>query len=135
MNRDKKIIYMGTPQFAVAPLKRLMESGYNICAVVTAPDKPSGRGLQLSQSDVKQFAIANGLGVLQPVSLKDPEFLNRLKSFGAELFVVVAFRMLPADVWKMPGLGTFNLHASLLPSTEVLHPLTMQLLTEREKQG
>jgi len=135
MNRDKKIIYMGTPQFAVAPLKRLMESGYNICAVVTAPDKPSGRGLQLSQSDVKQFAIANGLEVLQPVSLKDPEFLNRLKSFGAELFVVVAFRMLPADVWKMPGLGTFNLHASLLPQYRGAAPINHAIINGERKTG
>lgn len=135
MNRDKKIIYMGTPQFAVAPLKRLMEYGYNVCAVVTAPDKPSGRGLQLSQSDVKQFAVANGLEVLQPVSLKDPAFLNELKSFGAELFVVVAFRMLPADVWKMPELGTFNLHASLLPNYRGAAPINHAIINGEQKTG
>lgn len=135
MKTGKKIVYMGTPQFAVAPLKNLIESGYEVAAVITAPDKPGGRGLQLIRSDVKQFAEEKGLEVLQPLSLKDPEFLKQLASVEADLFIVVAFRMLPADVWKMPRLGTFNLHASLLPNYRGAAPINHAIINGETKTG
>ena len=112
---DLKIVFFGTPDFAVESLSRLVDGGYNVVAVVTMPDKPAGRGRQLQQSDVKRYAVEHNLPVLQPVSLKDEAFIEELRSFGAQLFIVIAFRMLPEAVWQMPPLGTFNLHASLLP--------------------
>ena len=114
---------MGTPEFAVPGLKILLENGFNIVAVVTVPDKPSGRGLQLQQSPVKQFALANNIPVLQPEKLKNEEFISTLRSFQADLQVVVAFRMLPEIVWNMPRLGTLNLHASLLPDYRGAAPI------------
>jgi methionyl-tRNA formyltransferase len=110
-----KIIFMGTPEFAVASLDALLKAGHDVCAVVTVADKPAGRGQTLQQSAVKQFAVQHQLPVLQPINLKDPGFLAELKNFGAHLQFVVAFRMLPEQVWNMPPLGTYNLHASLLP--------------------
>lgn len=110
-----RIIFMGTPEFAVPSLNKLYEAGYDIVGVVTAPDKPAGRGMQLSESAVKKYAVENNLSVLQPEKLKDPVFIETLRSLNADLQVVVAFRMLPEIVWNMPPLGTINLHASLLP--------------------
>lgn len=112
---DLKIVFMGTPGFAVTQLEKILENGYNVVAVVTAPDKPAGRGMALTSSEVKKYAITREIPVLQPLSLKSEEFLETLKSYQADLFIVVAFRMLPKVVWSMPALGTFNLHASLLP--------------------
>src|SRR5271154_1313887 len=109
-----RIVYMGTPQFAVASLKILVENNYNIVGVITSPDKPAGRGQQVQESAVKEFATLHNLNVLQPTNLKDEYFLQELKSLQADLQIVVAFRMLPESVWNMPPLGTYNLHASLL---------------------
>ncbi len=131
----RKIVYMGTPGFATEPLKALLESGYDIAAVITAPDKPSGRGLQLCESEVKKFASARDLRVMQPVSLKDPHFLEELKSLDAELFIVVAFRMLPREVWSMPALGCFNLHASLLPQYRGAAPINHAILNGEKITG
>ncbi|MBQ0144309.1 MAG: LptF/LptG family permease, partial [Bacteroidales bacterium] len=115
MFRKTRIVYMGTPEFAVAPLQALLEKEYNIVGVVTVADKPSGRGQKVNESAVKKFAVEHGIPVLQPLKLKDPEFLEQLRALKADMFVVVAFRMLPEEVWTMPRLGTFNLHAALLP--------------------
>ena len=111
---ELRIVFMGTPEFAVASLRRLVEGGYNVVAVVTQPDKPVGRHQeQLQPSQVKQYAVAHGIPVLQPVKMKDPAFVEELRSYEAELQVVVAFRILPAIVWAMPRFGTFNVHAAL----------------------
>lgn len=126
---DLRIIYMGTPDFAVAPLKALVEGGYRIVAVITMPDKPVGRHQSvLTASPVKQFAVANNLPVLQPTSLKDPGFLEELATYEADLQIVVAFRMLPQVVWDMPRLGTFNLHASLLPNYRGAAPINWAII-------
>ena len=109
---------MGTPDFAVEALRCLVEGGYNVVGVITMPDKPAGRGHKLQQSPVKQYALAHGLPLLQPEKLKDEAFLAQLRAWNADLQIVVAFRMLPEVVWAMPRLGTFNLHASLLPQFE-----------------
>lgn len=134
-----KIVYMGTPEFAVAPLAKLVENGYNITGVVTVPDKPSGRGLKLSQSAVKQYAmehlVPEGTTLMQPVSLKDEQFLHELKSLDADMFIVVAFRMLPEVVWSMPRLGTFNLHGSLLPLYRGAAPINWAIIKGEEKSG
>jgi methionyl-tRNA formyltransferase len=126
---------MGTPQFAVVSLDELVTAGCNIVAVVTAPDKPAGRGQQLNQSAVKQYAVANGIPVLQPVKLKDPAFLEELKSYNADLQVVVAFRMLPEAVWNMPPKGTINLHASLLPQYRGAAPINWVLINGEKESG
>lgn len=123
-----RIIYMGTPDFAVASLRALVEDGYNVVAVVTMPDKPAGRGHQLQYSAVKQYALSVGLPVLQPERLKDESFLSELKSYQADLQIVVAFRMLPEVVWNMPRLGTFNLHASLLPQYRGAAPINWAVM-------
>lgn len=133
--KDLRIIYMGTPEFAVAPLDLLIKNGCNIVAVVTAPDKPSGRGLQLSESAVKKYAKEKGLKILQPEKLKSPEFINELKSLNADLQIVVAFRMLPEVVWNMPPLGTFNLHASLLPQYRGAAPINWAIINGETKTG
>lgn len=135
-----RIVYMGTPEFAVEPLKLLLENGFDIAGVVTVPDKPSGRGLKLNESDVKKFYLGNalqekGVALLQPVSLKDPEFLAQLESLQADLFIVVAFRMLPESVWQMPRLGTFNLHGSLLPKYRGAAPINWALIKGEQKSG
>lgn len=135
MPHTLKIIYMGTPEFAVPGLKILLENGFNIVAVVTAPDKPSGRGLQLQQSPVKQFALANNIPVLQPEKLKNEEFISTLRSFQADLQVVVAFRMLPEIVWNMPRLGTLNLHASLLPDYRGAAPINHVIINGEKITG
>ena len=132
---DLKIIFFGTPDFAVESLSRLVEGGYNIAAVVTMPDKPAGRGRQLQQSDVKRYAVEHDLPVLQPVSLKDEAFIEQLRSYGAQLFIVIAFRMLPEAVWQMPPLGTFNLHASLLPRYRGAAPINWAVMNGDTETG
>ncbi|MDR1698368.1 MAG: methionyl-tRNA formyltransferase, partial [Prevotellaceae bacterium] len=123
MNKNLKIVFMGTPEFAVESLRGLVEGGYNVAGVVTVPDKPAGRGYKLQASAVKNYAVEQNLPLLQPEKLKDETFLSALKSWNADLFVVVAFRMLPEVVWAMPRLGTFNLHASLLPQYRGAAPI------------
>lgn len=126
---------MGTPEFAVEILKKLHTEGVNIKAVVTAPDKPAGRGQKIHQSAVKEFAIENNLNVLQPTNLKDESFVSELKNLNADLFVVVAFRMLPTVVWKTPRLGTINLHASLLPNYRGAAPINWVLINGEKETG
>lgn len=126
---------MGTPEFAVPSLKQILISGYEVVGVVTAPDKPSGRGRKMSVSSVKQFAEEQGLAIMQPENLKDEEFLSELKSLKANLQVVVAFRMLPERVWAMPSLGTFNLHASLLPQYRGAAPINHAIINGEEYTG
>lgn len=135
MGKDLRIIYMGTPEFAVAPLKALVDGGYNVVATITVADKPAQRGMKLQASPVKQFALEHGLPVLQPVSLKDPQFLEELKSYKADLQVVVAFRMLPEVVWNMPPMGTFNLHASLLPQYRGAAPINWAIINGDAETG
>ena len=130
-----RIVYMGTPDFAVAPLDKLVTSGYKVVGVVTVADKPSGRGLKVNESAVKQYAVAHGIPVLQPVKLKDPEFLAALRAWKADMFVVVAFRMLPEEVWAMPKLGTFNLHAALLPQYRGAAPLNWAVINGEKRTG
>ena len=132
---DLKIVFFGTPDFAVESLSRLVDGGYNVAAVVTMPDKPAGRGRQLQQSDVKRYAVEHGLPVLQPVSLKDETFIEQLRSFDAQLFIVIAFRMLPEAVWQMPPLGTFNLHASLLPRYRGAAPINWAVMNGDTETG
>ena len=130
-----RIIFMGTPEFAVESLKALVDNGFNVVAVITAPDKPKGRGQQLSASPVKEYALSVNLPVLQPTNLKSPEFLKELKAFDANLQVVVAFRMLPEVVWAMPNLGTFNLHASLLPQYRGAAPINWAIMNGETETG
>lgn len=130
-----RIVFMGTPEFAVASLEALLEAGCDIVGVVTAPDKPAGRGQKLSESAVKQFAVSKGLPVLQPVKLKDPEFLEQLRALQPDLQVVVAFRMLPEVVWNMPPLGTINLHASLLPQYRGAAPINWAIINGEKESG
>ena len=133
--QDLRIVYLGTPEFAVASLKALVEGGYNVVAVVTMPDKPAGRGHQLQFSDVKKYALSVGLPVLQPEKLKDETFLEELRSYHADLQIVVAFRMLPEVVWAMPRLGTFNLHASLLPQYRGAAPINWAVMNGDKETG
>ena len=130
-----RIIFMGTPEFAVSSLQKLVESDCEVVAVVTAPDKPAGRGLQLTPSPVKQFAVSRGIPVLQPEKLKNPDFLAELRSYQADLQVVVAFRMLPQVVWNMPPKGTFNLHASLLPQYRGAAPINWAIINGETQTG
>jgi methionyl-tRNA formyltransferase len=130
-----RIIFMGTPDFAVASLDILVQNGYNVVAVITAPDKPAGRGLQLQQSAVKQYAVAKDIPVLQPEKLKNPAFLEELKALNADLQVVVAFRMLPEIVWNMPPLGTINVHASLLPNYRGAAPINWAIINGEKESG
>lgn len=133
--KDLRIVFMGTPDFAVASLKALVEGGYNVVGVITAPDKPAGRGNQLSESAVKKYAVANNLYLMQPEKLKNPDFLAELQNLKADLQVVVAFRMLPEVVWNMPRLGTFNLHGSLLPQYRGAAPLNWAVIKGEIKTG
>lgn len=133
--RDLRIIYMGTPDFAVPSLSKIVESGYNVVAVVTAPDKPAGRGLKIKTSPVKDYAVLHKIPVLQPTNLKAPEFIEELKSYNANLQIVVAFRMLPELVWNMPEIGTFNLHASLLPQYRGAAPINWAIMNGETKSG
>ena len=130
-----RIVFMGTPDFAVESLKALVENRYQVVGVITAPDKPAGRGRQLSESAVKKYALENHLNVLQPEKFKNPEFLAELESLKADLQIVVAFRMLPEIVWNMPPLGTFNLHASLLPHYRGAAPLNWAVINGETETG
>ena len=130
-----RIVYMGTPEFAVEPLRRLVEGGYNVVGVITMPDKPAGRGYNLQPSAVKVYAEEAGLNILQPVNLKDEEFLAELRALKADLQIVVAFRMLPEVVWNMPELGTFNLHASLLPQYRGAAPINWAVINGETETG
>lgn len=135
MPNDLRIVFMGTPDFAVGVLKKMVEAGKNIVGVITAPDKPAGRGRKLMASAVKEYAVSQHLTVLQPTNLKDEFFLKELKELKANLQVVVAFRMLPKAVWQMPELGTFNLHASLLPQYRGAAPINWAIINNEEKTG
>ncbi|HZH54627.1 MAG TPA: methionyl-tRNA formyltransferase [Sphingobacteriaceae bacterium] len=130
-----RIIFMGTPDFAVASLEALLAAGENVVAVVTAPDRPAGRGQKISQSAVKECALRHEIPVLQPEKLKDPEFIEALRTFRADLQVVVAFRMLPEVVWNMPPMGTVNLHASLLPQYRGAAPINHAIMNGAQKSG
>lgn len=130
-----RIVFMGTPEFAVESLKALILAGENVVAVVTAPDKPAGRGQKVQQSAVKQYALTQNIPVLQPEKLKNPEFLDNLRSFQADLQVVVAFRMLPEIVWNMPSLGTINVHASLLPQYRGAAPINHAIINGEKESG
>lgn len=133
--KDLKIIFMGTPDFAVATLKTLVQHNYNIVGVITAPDKPAGRGRKLNKSAVKKYAQSQDLKVLQPTNLKNESFLEELKALKANLQIVVAFRMLPKVVWQMPKYGTFNLHASLLPNYRGAAPINWAIINGETKTG
>ncbi|MDJ0646448.1 MAG: methionyl-tRNA formyltransferase [Flavobacteriaceae bacterium] len=133
--RDLRIVFMGTPDFAVGTLKALLDNHFNIVAVITAPDRPAGRGRKLNQSAVKKFALEHQLKVLQPTNLKNEEFLSELKSLHANLQIVVAFRMLPKAVWQQPEYGTFNLHASLLPEYRGAAPINWAIINGEKKTG
>ena len=133
--KQKRIVYMGTPEFAVAPLDALIKDGFNVVGVVTVADKASGRGLKVNESAVKKYAVEHGIPVLQPISLKDPEFLKQLQAWNADLFVVVAFRMLPKVVWEMPKYGTFNLHAALLPQYRGAAPINWAVINGEKATG
>ena len=133
--KDIRIVFMGTPDFAVESLKALIENGYNVVGVVTTPDKPSGRGQKMHMSAVKQYTMSQNIPVLQPEKLKDPVFIDELKSLNADLQVVVAFRMLPEIVWGMPSMGTFNLHASLLPQYRGAAPLNWAVINGETESG
>ena len=137
MNKtDLRIVYMGTPDFAVAPLRKLVEGGYNVVGVITMPDKPIGRHqTELSASPVKQYALSQGLHLLQPAKLKAPDFLEELRSLKADLQIVVAFRMLPEVVWAMPPQGTFNLHAALLPQYRGAAPINWAIINGDTETG
>ena len=130
-----RIVFMGTPEFAVGILDTILKNNYTIVGVITAADKPAGRGQKIKYSAVKEYALANNLNLLQPTNLKDPAFLTELKSLEANLQVVVAFRMLPDAVWKMPKLGTFNLHASLLPNYRGAAPINWAIINGEKTTG
>lgn len=132
---SERIVFMGTPEFAVATLKAMLDAGANVVGVITAPDRPAGRGMKLQPSAVKEFAVAQGLKVMQPTNLKSEEFLHELKSLEATLQVVVAFRMLPEVVWNMPKNGTFNLHASLLPQYRGAAPINWAIINGEKESG
>lgn len=133
--KDLRIVFMGTPEFAVASLKRLVADGYNVVAVVTTPDKPAGRGQKIHESDVKVAARELGLPILQPEKLKDPEFVEAMRALQPDLGIVIAFRMLPEIIWAMPRLGTFNLHASLLPQYRGAAPINWAIINGETESG
>jgi len=133
--RNLRIVFMGTPEFAVATLDKLVQKGYQVAGVITAPDKPAGRGRKIHESSVKQYAKKAGLNIMQPTNLKDKEFLEDLRSLKANLQIVVAFRMLPKQVWSMPEYGTFNLHASLLPDYRGAAPINWAIINGEKKTG
>jgi len=130
-----RIVFMGTPEFAVASLDAILQAGYPVVAVITAPDKPAGRGMQLSVSAVKKYALEKGLNILQPEKLKNPQFLEALQSLHADLQIVVAFRMLPELVWNMPPMGTVNLHGSLLPQYRGAAPINWAVINGEKETG
>jgi methionyl-tRNA formyltransferase len=133
--KDFKIVFMGTPEFSVCILDELVKNNQQVIGVITAPDKPAGRGQRISESAVKQYALENDLNILQPTNLKDPEFIEQLKGLHADLFVVVAFRMLPEVVWSMPPKGTINLHASILPNYRGAAPINWAIINGEKETG
>jgi len=135
MEKQTRIVFMGTPEFAVPSLDILIREGYDVVGVITAPDKPAGRGRKIKYSDIKEFALAKGLNILQPTNLKDTEFIAELSELKPDLQIVVAFRMLPALVWKIPSLGTFNLHASLLPQYRGAAPINHAIINGEKETG
>lgn len=135
MEKKVRIAYFGTPEFAASQLEAIIDAGYEVAVVITMPDKPAGRGRKIQYSDVKKTALEHGLPLLQPEKLKDPAFLEQLASYHADLFIVVAFRMLPAVVWQMPELGTFNLHASLLPQYRGAAPINFAIINGETETG
>ena len=135
MDKKPRIVFMGTPAFAVASLSALLEAKMNVVGVVTAPDKPGGRGMQLQQSAVKQFAIAHNLPLLQPEKLKSPEFFDALSAWRPDLQVVVAFRMLPEKIWSFPPMGTLNVHGSLLPQYRGAAPINWAIINGEKETG
>ncbi|MBN2745368.1 MAG: methionyl-tRNA formyltransferase [Bacteroidales bacterium] len=135
MSKRLKIVFMGTPEFAVASLNQIHKSRHQVVAVVTVPDKPAGRGQKIHESAVKIYAQENNLPVLQPEKLKNPEFVQQLKSLEADVFVVVAFRMLPREIWSLPRFGTFNLHASLLPQYRGAAPINWAIINGEKETG
>ena len=135
MKKNIRIAYFGTPEFAASQLEAIIAAGYEVVVVVTMPDKPAGRGRKIQYSDVKKTALEHGLPLLQPEKLKDPDFLQQLASYQANLFIVVAFRMLPSVVWQMPELGTFNLHASLLPQYRGAAPINFAIINGETETG
>jgi methionyl-tRNA formyltransferase len=135
MKKDLRIIFMGTPEFAVPSLEILINNSFNVVAVITAPDKPAGRGLKLKSSPVKDAALKHNIPVLQPTSLKADEFIHELKSYNADLQIVVAFRMLPEVIWNMPKLGTLNLHGSLLPQYRGAAPINWAIINGEKETG
>lgn len=135
IKEDLRIVFMGTPEFAVTSLRRLVEGGYNVVAAVTQPDKPVGRHAVMTAPPVKKYALEQGIPVLQPVKMKDPEFIKELSKYNADLQVVVAFRMLPEQVWAMPRFGTFNVHASLLPQYRGAAPINWAIINGETETG
>jgi len=135
MTQDLRIVFMGTPDFAVPTLQILVEHHYQVVAVVTAPDKPAGRGQKIQQSPVKEYAVSQGIPVLQPTNLKSEAFLEELRSYRANLQIIVAFRMLPEVVWAMPALGSFNIHASLLPQYRGAAPINWAIINGEQETG
>ncbi|MEI6749053.1 MAG: methionyl-tRNA formyltransferase [Bacteroidota bacterium] len=135
MNRELRIVYMGTPEFAVGPLRAIIDAGYNVIAVITATDKPAGRGQKIQYSPVKEYALKHDLKIMQPSNLKNPDFVEELKNLHANLQVVVAFRMLPEMVWRMPEFGTLNLHASLLPQYRGAAPINHAIINGETETG
>ena len=133
--KDLRIVFMGTPDFAVASLDAICKAGFQVVGVITAPDRPAGRGMKLTESAVKKYATENSLNVLQPVKLKDPDFLQALRSLEADLQIVVAFRMLPELVWNMPPMGTVNLHGSLLPQYRGAAPINWAIINGEKETG
>ena len=135
MSSDLRIVFMGTPDFAVESLDALLKNNFNVVGVITAPDKPAGRGMKIQYSAVKEFALKNNLNLLQPEKLKNPEFIESLKALQPDIQVVVAFRMLPEVIWNMPRLGTFNLHASLLPNYRGAAPINWAIINGEKETG
>ncbi len=133
--KDLRIVFLGTPEFAVESLEAIINNGYNVVGVVTMPDKPAGRGHKMYQSPVKECAIKHGIKVMQPVRLKDQVFIDELQALKADLFIVIAFRMLPEIVWSMPPMGTFNLHASLLPRYRGAAPINRAVMNGDKETG
>jgi len=130
-----RIVYMGTPEFAVAPLEEIIKSGYEVVGVVTTPDKPAGRGQKMAESSVKKYALSHDLPLFQPVKMKDPEFVSQLQKLNPDVIVIVAFRLLPKEVWSLPKLGTFNLHASLLPQYRGASPINFAIINGDKVSG
>ncbi len=135
MNASPRIVFMGTPAFAVASLKALLDAQMNVVGVVTAPDKPAGRGMQLQQSAVKQFAVEHGLAIAQPEKLKSPEFLAQIQAWQPDIQIVVAFRMLPESIWSYPPMGTLNVHGSLLPQYRGAAPINWAIINGEKETG